>query len=67
MSKYLTYEERLEIEGGLKKNLSFGAIANLIGKDRTTIAKEVKNTLFRENPAIVDGHITPVNTVAAVR
>lgn len=46
MSKYLTYEERLEIEGGLKKNLSFGAIANLIGKDRTTIAKEVKKHSF---------------------
>jgi len=46
MSKYLNYEERLEIEGGLKKNLSFGAIANLIGKDRTTIAKEVKKHSF---------------------
>lgn len=46
MSKYLTYEERLEIEGGLKKNLSFGAIAKFIGKDRTTIAKEVKKHSF---------------------
>lgn len=46
MSKYLTYEERLEIEGGLKNHLSFGAIANLIGKDRTTIAKEIKKHSF---------------------
>lgn len=46
MSKYLTYEERLEIEGGLKNALSFGAIAKLIGKDRTTIAKEVKKHSF---------------------
>lgn len=42
MSKYLTYEERLQIEAGLKENLSFGAIGRQIGKDRTTIAKEIK-------------------------
>ncbi|AOT72474.1 IS30 family transposase [Geosporobacter ferrireducens] len=42
MSKYLTYEERLEIEAGLKQNLSFGEIGRQIGKDRTTIAKEIK-------------------------
>jgi len=42
MSKYLTYDQRLEIEAGLKKNLSFGAIAKTISKDRTTISKEIK-------------------------
>lgn len=42
MSKYLTYEERLEIEAGLRNNLSFGAIAKIISKDRTTVAKEIK-------------------------
>ena len=42
MSKYLTYEERLEIQQGLKNQLSFGKIAISIGKDRTTVAKEIK-------------------------
>lgn len=42
MSKYLTYQERLEIEAGLKENLSFGVIALKLNKDRTTIAKEIK-------------------------
>jgi transposase, IS30 family len=42
MSKYLTYEERLAIEAGLKENLSFGTIAKKLEKDRTTIAKEIK-------------------------
>jgi len=42
MSKFLTYEERLHISSGLKENLSFGQIGKSIGKDRTTIAKEIK-------------------------
>ena len=41
MSKYLTYEERLEIESCLREKLSFGSIASQLGKDRTTKAKEV--------------------------
>lgn len=48
MSKYLTYEERLEIEAGLKKNLSFGTIGKQIGKDRTTIAKEIKKHSYEK-------------------
>ena len=46
MSKFLTFEDRLIIEKGLRENQSFGAIAKLIGKDRTTIAKEVKKYAF---------------------
>ncbi|GKU32081.1 IS30 family transposase [Clostridium folliculivorans] len=42
MSKYLTYEERLDIQACLKENLSFGSIAQRLKKDRTTIAKEIK-------------------------
>lgn len=45
MSKYLTYEERLEIQAGLNQNLSFGKIAKTICKDRTTIAKEIRRHL----------------------
>ncbi|MBU5483959.1 IS30 family transposase [Clostridium sp. MSJ-11] len=46
MSKYLTYDQRLEIEAGLKENLSFGAIAKKINKDRTTVAKEIKRNFI---------------------
>lgn len=42
MSAYLTYEERLEIEAGLKEHKTFGEMSKRIGKDRTTIAKEIK-------------------------
>jgi IS30 family transposase len=42
MSKFLSYEERLSIASGLKENLSFGQIGKTLGKDRTTIAKEIK-------------------------
>ena len=46
MSKYLTYDQRLEIQAGLKESLSFGAIAKKINKDRTTVAKEIKRNLI---------------------
>lgn len=42
MSKYLTLEDRLIIERGLREGLSFGEIAAMLGKDRSTIGKEVK-------------------------
>lgn len=42
MSKFLTYEDRLEIAGGLKEHQSFGTIGRSLGKDRTTIAKEIR-------------------------
>ena len=41
MSKFLTFEDRLIIEKGLRENQSFGFIAKALGKDRTTIAKEI--------------------------
>ena len=42
MSKFLTYEDRLVIAQLLQENVSFGVIGNKLGKDRTTIAKEIK-------------------------
>ena len=42
MSKYLTFDQRLEIEVYLRDNLSFGVIAKKLAKDRSTISKEVK-------------------------
>lgn len=48
MSEYLTYEERLEIEACLKESLSFGEIGRKLGKDRTTIAKEIKRHSYEK-------------------
>ena len=42
MSKFLSYEDRLIIVQRLQENASFGAIGKELGRDRTTIAKEVK-------------------------
>lgn len=43
MSKYTTFDERMEIENMLAKNFSFGEIASWLNKDRSTISREVKN------------------------
>lgn len=48
MSRYLTYEERLVIEAGQKEKLTFGGISLKLGKDRTTIAKEVKKYSYEK-------------------
>ena len=42
MSKFLSYEDRMIIAQRLQENVSFGAIGKELGKDRTTIAKEIK-------------------------
>ena len=46
MSKFLSFEDRLVIEKGLRENQSFGSIAKEIGKDRTTVAKEIKKYAY---------------------
>ena len=38
----LTYEDRIIIENGIEKRLSFASIAKQIGKERSTISREVK-------------------------
>lgn len=40
--KHLTYEDRLEIQECLAKGMSFKDIGKRIGKDQTTVSKEVK-------------------------
>ncbi|KIR01158.1 Mobile element protein [Lachnospiraceae bacterium TWA4] len=40
--KHLTFEQRVEIEKGLTENRSFAQIARIIGKDPSTISKEVR-------------------------
>ena len=46
--KHLTPESRILIETKLNERESFKAIGRLLGKDCTTISKEVKNHLFFE-------------------
>jgi IS30 family transposase len=41
LSHYTTFEESLEIENGLRENLSFGEIAKRLSKDSTTISREI--------------------------
>lgn len=40
--KHLTYEDRIKIEKCLKKELKPGRIAKKLGKDRSTISREIK-------------------------
>ncbi len=42
-NKHLNFDDRLEIEKGLKEGKSFKEIAKGIGKDCTNVSKEVKN------------------------
>jgi len=42
-NKHLSYDDRLEIESGLKNRKSFKEIGLMIGKDCTTISKEIRN------------------------
>ena len=41
--KHLTFDDRLTIQKGLKNNQHFSQIADEIGKDRSTVSREVKN------------------------
>lgn len=43
---HLTQEERCIIENGIRNDSSKSSIANVIGKDKSTIGKEIKNTGF---------------------
>ena len=47
---HLTLDERIEIEGSLNERKSFKTIARNLGKDPTTISKEVRNHLIPERP-----------------
>lgn len=41
-NKHMTYEDRLEIQEYLNKGMTFKAIGKRIGKDQTTVSKEIK-------------------------
>lgn len=40
--KHLTFDDRLTIQKGLKNGQNFAQIANVIGKDRSTVSREVR-------------------------
>ncbi len=48
MFKYITYEERLEIENRLTRNESLGKIGNAIGKNRTSVSREIQRYVQSE-------------------
>lgn len=43
MTKFLSYENWLEIEGGLKEHMIFTEIGKKLSRNRTTITKENRN------------------------
>ena len=49
---HLTYDERLTIQSSLADRLSFKAIGLILGKDPSTIAKEVKGHLKIEDVVV---------------
>ena len=51
---HLTYDDRLTIQSSLADRLSFKAIGLILGKDPSTIAKEVK------------GHLSPSSSMQMV-
>lgn len=46
MSNFFTYEERLALQKYLKENLSFKVIANTLGKDPSTVSREVRKHML---------------------
>lgn len=48
-NKHLSFDDRLQIEKGLNENKSFKQIGKDIGKDCTTISKEIKNHIIYKN------------------
>lgn len=51
--KHLTLDERIKIQECLAKGMTFKAIARRIGKDPTTVSKEVKAHLHRHTNSFV--------------
>lgn len=55
-NKHLTEDDRYEIEHGLKDGRSFKAISKTIGKDPSTISKEVRSHVVYEKKAAYGRH-----------
>ena len=54
--KHLRIEERLIIEYGLDQNYTLKEIAERVGKDPTTISKEIKRNRFLKVSKKKDGY-----------
>ena len=52
-NKHLSFDDRLSIESGLKQHLSFKQIGINIGKDCTTVSKEIKNHIMYKNSGAI--------------
>lgn len=48
-NKHLSYDDRLNIEKGLKEKKSFKEIATIVNKNCTTISREIRNHYVIEN------------------
>jgi len=51
--KHLTLDDRIEIQECLNRQMTFKAIAKLLGKDQTTISKEVKKHIELRGDAVM--------------
>ena len=67
MSKFLSHEDQLIIAQRVQKNASFGAIGKKLGKDRTTIAQEIKNISMTRKVAVPDTLIILANFALPVK
>ena len=68
--KHLRIEERLIIEYGLDQNYTLKEIAERVGKDPTTISKEIKRNRFLRNVlslAVTHMFVTDVAQLLRVR
>lgn len=52
-NKHMSFDDRLEIEKGLRNNLSFKQIGKNINKDCTTISKEVRKHVSYKNSGAI--------------
>ena len=51
-NSHLTFDDRIEIETGLHDNVTFTGIGAAIGKDPTTVSKEVRNHVIFKKPGL---------------
>ena len=67
MAKFLNYEDRLEIESGLKEHMTFTELGEKLGRDRTTITKEIRNYSIEQDTGYGSYPHIPASTEKHVR
>lgn len=58
MSKFFTYEDRLNLQKKLKENMFIKSIAADLEKNPTTVSRAIKNTLQKLQRGIQDLTLT---------